>query len=253
MFKKLNLKLSFLSNKKCPICLTSFFSYIKLPTFYSQKLIENNFKHDINQAETLNIKQYTCPSCGANDRDRLYKLYWQNIISNLNQTQKYNFIDFAPSQSLSKYLKNIPILNYRSADLFMNNVDDKVDIQDLPYQNDSIDFFNCSHILEHVFDDRKAISELYRILKPNGIGILMVPIMLTVTETIEDPLEKNEAIRWAKFGQDDHVRLYNKQDYINRIKSIGFKLTFLDKNSLQITDYNKNGISEKSVLYIVSK
>ena len=70
----------------------------------------------------------------------------------------------------------------------MENVDDKVDITDMTiYPDNHFDFFICSHMLEHVFDDRKALRELYRILKWGGQGILVVPIVLSIDEIDEDP------------------------------------------------------------------
>ena len=253
MNKTLSNCLFFIGNKQCPICNNKFYTYISLPSIYKNNLTKYSFKYSLEDTETLNINQYTCPSCDCTDRDRLYKLFWEKKFQNINQNIKYTFIDFAPSKPLAEYLKNISILNYRSADLFMKGVDDKVDIQELPYADNSVDFFNCSHILEHVNSDIKSLNELYRILKPKGIGILMVPIFLTVETTIEDINEKNENIRWQKFGQDDHIRLYNKKDYMKRITDAGFILTFIDKNNEQSINYLKSGISEKFVLYIVSK
>ncbi|MBK6634354.1 MAG: class I SAM-dependent methyltransferase [Chitinophagaceae bacterium] len=84
----------------------------------------------------------------------------------------------------------------------MEGVDDKLDLQDLHlYKDHSFDVFVCSHILEHVDDDIKAMKELYRILKPGGWGIAMVPIIESVTETHEDPSIKEENLRLKYFGQ----------------------------------------------------
>ena len=55
--------------------------------------------------------------------------------------------------------------------------------------------FFCSHILEHVENDRKAMRELYRILKSNGVGIIMAPILLTLKEVYENPHITDENAR----------------------------------------------------------
>lgn len=114
----------------------------------------------------------------------------------MNITKKHSFIDFGPSVSLSKAIRKYPFLNYRSADLFLDNVDDRVDTANMPiYKDNSIDIFLCSHVLEHVEDERKAIAELYRILKYGGWCIAMVPILLTLSDVYEDASIKSDADR----------------------------------------------------------
>ena len=78
------------------------------------------------------------------------------------------------------------------------------------YSEGQFDVFICSHVLEHIPDDRKAMQELYRILKPRGYGIAMVPINLKVEMTLEDPSLQIPS-RWKYFAQDDHVRMYAKE------------------------------------------
>ena len=105
----------------------------------------------------------------------------------------------------------------------MAGVDDKVDISNMwLYDNNQFDFFICSHVLEHVPDDHKALSELHRILKPGGTGILMVPIILGLEEIDEDPFETDESERWRRFGQHDHVRVYSKEGFLKRARDAGF-------------------------------
>lgn len=110
----------------------------------------------------------------------------------------------------------------RSADLFSPLADDIVDIMDMNiYVDNAFDFIVCSHVLEHVPDDRKAIAELYRVLDNNGVAILMVPILLTAQVTDEDPDETDVNVRWSRFGQDDHIRMYAKHDYMSRVREGG--------------------------------
>src|SRR6188508_1256097 len=131
---------------------------------------------------------------------------------------------FALLPQLTALIKNLATalnqnITYRSADLFMQEVDDRVDIMDMTiYPDKHFDFFVCSHMLEHVVDDRKALRELYRILKWGGQGILVVPIVLSIDEIDQDPSVTDVAERWRRFGQDDHVRLYSKQGFLRRIE-----------------------------------
>ena len=136
----------------------------------------------------------------------------------------------------------------------MEDVDDQLDLQDLHlYKDLSFDVFVCSHILEHVDDDIKAMKELYRILKPGGLGIAMVPIIESVIETKDDPSIKDENLRLKYFGQSNHVRLYAKLQFIQRLESVGFKVKLYGVDYFGEVLFEKSGITQKSVLYIVEK
>ncbi len=121
------------------------------------------------------------------------------------------------------------------------------------YADGSIGFFICSHVLEHVADDRRALAELYRVLKPGRRGILVVPIVLTITEIDEDPTITDPAERWRRFGQDDHVRLYSKQGFLARVRDAGFVVHQLDRAFFGAETFARHGITQQSVLYVVEK
>ena len=80
----------------------------------------------------------------------------------------------------------------------------------------------CNHVLEHVPDDRAAMRELRRILRPGGIAVLMVPFRPD-RQTYEDPTIVDPEQRTAVFGQFDHVRLYGS-DYLDRLREAGFEV-----------------------------
>ena len=105
----------------------------------------------------------------------------------------------------------------------------KMDITDIQYPDESFDVIYCSHVLEHVVDDRKAMSEFRRVLKSDGWAILLVPI--TVETTYEDPSIVDPAERLKHFGQDDHVRRYGK-DYVERLRAAGFKVSVSNASDL---------------------
>jgi glycosyltransferase involved in cell wall biosynthesis len=119
--------------------------------------------------------------------------------------------------------------------------------------SDSFDALICSHVLEHVADDRQALSELYRVLKPGGWGILMVPIILTLEEIDEDPQVTDEAERWRRFGQFDHVRLYNKSGFVDRVEAAGFVVRQLGMAYFGEAAFQQLGLTKTSVLYVAEK
>jgi SAM-dependent methyltransferase len=214
---------------------------------------KNQTVHNIFHYETFNMNAFTCSNCGANDKDRLYALY-MDIFLKQNNVTNLNMLDIAPTPQLTGFLKKKQQINYRSMDLYMEIVDDKVDITDMNiYQDGRFDFFICSHVLEHVPEDIRAMRELYRILKMGGKGIVMVPINLGVEKTLEDPYCTDIPARWKYFGQDDHIRMYAKQDFISRLKSVGFKIDLLDVNYFGAEIFEKFAVYPTSVLYVVTK
>lgn len=238
---------------KCTVCQQPVQQFIPYNDF--DQLMKHMSRVSIFTLETFNFPQYWCPQCNANDRDRLYALYYRGLFASLDKSKKYTFIDFAPeTESLAGFIKSQPFLSYRSADLFMPNVDDTVDLQDMHiYKDESVDFFLCSHILEHVPDDRKAMRELYRILKPGGMGIAMVPIDLSKEEVYEDASITDEASRWVHFGQNDHVRVYSKQGFISRLQEAGFKVEQKGVEHFGEKVFLQAGIHPRSILNVVSK
>jgi SAM-dependent methyltransferase len=255
----INLISSLGGESRCPVCNKTITHFRPLPEFYFDNARKHGFIYQPDQAETLNYQSYSCPFCGATDRDRLYALYIQSFICKLRPGEAIKIIDFAPSASLSLFIRNLiaPFqqkLSYTTADMHMADVDDKIDIADMKLYNDNqFDFFICSHILEHVPNDVKAIRELYRILKPHGSGILMVPIILGLEEIDEDPSVTDESERWRRFGQNDHVRIYSKKGFMKRVRDAGFLIHVYGKDYFGEQVFEQNGITNQSILYVVEK
>lgn len=115
-------------------------------------------------------------------------------------------------------------LEYITADIESPLAKLKMDIHDIPLENNSIDVIFCNHVLEHVDDDIKALSEMQRVLRPGGWAILQVPFFYPLPkETFEDKSITEPKEREKAFGQDDHVRMYG-EDYGERLASTGLKV-----------------------------
>lgn len=151
------------------------------------------------------------------------------------------------------FLKIKENAGYDTCDLFMEEVTFKVDLQNMDMvETESYDIWICSHVLEHVQDDRRAMEELFRITKQGGYGLVLVPLDLNQKETDEEwgrPVEEC----WKRFGQDDHTRKYAKSDFIKRLELAGFKVEELDKNHFGNEAFEINALSDTSVLYKVNK
>ena len=159
-----------------------------------------------------------CPRCGALERHRLLWLYLSQR-TNLFDGRRKAMLHVAPEECLEKRFRRRLGAGYVTADLFNPRVMVSMDITNIQYPNHSFDVIYCSHVFEHVVDDRKAMREFRRVLKPGGWAILNVPI--TVERTFEDPSVIDPAERMRLFGQDDHVRSYGP-DYVDRLREAGF-------------------------------
>lgn len=242
--------------RDCPVCRSIFPNFLPLPTAYFQSASRLGVTYSFEDFETLNVGQYNCPNCFATDRDRLYALFVEHV---LKPSDGLRVLEIAPAEGLSRYLRALPGVQYRSADLFSPSAMDKVDIMNMScYPDGMFDFIVCSHVLEHVRDDRLALRELWRVLAPGGQAILMVPILTTATDTDEDPDEKDPAQRERRFGQDDHVRMYARENFLARVSEAGFDVLAMDQATLvaasgQSSVFDQHGVSSRSVLYVGHK
>ncbi len=237
----------------CPVCNKKVRKFIPLPGTYKESMGKYKFLYSLDDAETLNYSAYSCPHCTASDRDRLYALY---VSQRLMEQGAANIamLEIAPSRPLSEMLNKTGKITLRTADLMMDGVDDRIDITDMNcYAEGAFDAFICSHVLEHVPDDKKALRELFRILKHGGWGILMVPIIMTLDKIDEDPLLEDIGERWRRFGQDDHIRMYSRNGLVERAEGAGFIVKQYGQEYFGADVFKKHGISDKSVLYVVEK
>lgn len=185
------------------------------------------------------------------ERHRQMWLYLQNETDFF--TKNYKVLHIAPEQEFLRKFKKMKNLDYTSADLFSPIVDVKADILDLPFGDESFDIVICNHVLEHIIDDRKAMSELYRVMKTGGWGILQVPMKNSLEKTYEDFSITEPKERQKHFGQYDHVRWYG-MDYFDRLKSVGFQVdaNFYSKKFSK-EEIKKFGLLENEILPVVRK
>jgi len=159
------------------------------------------------------------------ERHRLCWLYLTRKTDLFVKPQK--LLHFAPEQAFLKRFKKLEHLDYTTTDLNSPIADVKADICDLPFDDESFDFIICNHVLEHIPDDTKALSELFRVLRTGGTAILQVPYKASLDQTLEDPSITDPAERQKIFGQYDHVRLYGL-DYFDKLSDAGFKVDPFD-------------------------
>lgn len=159
-----------------------------------------------------------CPKCGSAERYRLLALWLDRHGAFLRQA---NVLHFAPEAGLADMLKR-RVGSYRSADIAPGRADLVLDIEAMAVDKETYECVVCSHVLEHV-DDRKALAEIHRVLKPGGIALIMLPVIEGWASTYENSKVVTPEDRKRHYGQADHVRYYGA-DVRNRIRGAGFEL-----------------------------
>ena len=160
-----------------------------------------------------------CVRCGSLERHRLLWLFVQAKTDLFDGTPK-RMLHVAPEPCLESRFRSRLGDGYVTADLFDPRAMVRMDITDIPFEDESFDVIYCSHVLEHVTEDRRAMREFVRVLKRDGWAILLVPVY--DGETLEDVSVVDPEERIELFGQDDHVRRYGRRDYVERLRDAGF-------------------------------
>ena len=167
------------------------------------------------------VENFACPRCGAHDRERHLLMYfdhaeiWRTI-------EGADVLHFAPERILSARILSARPARYIMADLVPSVKDVKQeDISALSFGDCTFDLVIANHVLEHVSDDRAAMTEVFRVLKPGGLAVLQTPYSGKLVNTFEDAGIRDDESRLQAFGQEDHVRLYG-QDLFSRLENVGF-------------------------------
>jgi SAM-dependent methyltransferase len=189
-----------------------------------------------------------CPSCLSLERHRLIWLYLKEKTNFF--TAKLDVLHIAPERCFMKPFEKQHGDKYITADIESPLAKVKMDIHEMPFKDDTFDVVLCNHVLEHVTDDIKAMSEICRVLKPGGWAIMQIPFFSPVPDvTFEDQSITDKREREKIFGQDDHVRKYGK-DYAKRIEMAGLK-TVEDRFVFELPKeiVFRYGLSAREVIY----
>ena len=197
-----------------------------------------------------------CPNCLSLERHRLLWL-WLVRESDIGRGAMAlpKMLHIAPEVALMRKFKKMYASTpdrYVTADLESPLADMHFDVQQIPLEAESFDAIICNHIMEHVEDDGKALSELYRIMRPGGWGVILSPVELEREKTFEDDTITDPAERTRIFGQYDHRRIYGR-DYAARLREAGFEVYDIDyKNELSKAEQELYALPTDH-LYIVCK
>ena len=209
---------------------------------YTDPIDGKNFRKFLPYGYGKQRENALSPSTLSLERHRLLWLFLKEQTDFFTTNKKV--LHMAPEQCFLPLFRKQKNLDYTTADLYSPIADVKADICNLPFEDNSFDVVFCNHVLEHITDDTKAMNELYRVLKPGGMGIFQIPQDLSLAKTFEDDTITDQKERARIFGQYDHVRVYGR-DYFNKLRSIGFKVEEID--------YTKKIAPEMVERYCLSK
>ena len=197
-----------------------------------------------------------CPNCLALERHRTLWL-WLINESDIGRgaVALPRILHVAPEVALMRKFRKMYASSperYVTADLESPLADMHFDVQSIPLEDESFDVIICNHIMEHVEDDGKALCELYRIMKPNGWGVILSPIDPSRELTFEDDSITDPDERTRIFGQYDHRRIYGR-DYAQRLERVGFEAYEIDyRQMLSRAEQERYALTDEK-LYIVRK
>ncbi|UOB18354.1 class I SAM-dependent methyltransferase [Abyssalbus ytuae] len=218
---------------------------------YTDPIDNKSFKTFLPYGYGIQRENVLSPSTLSLERHRLLWLYLKNETDFF--TSKIKLLHFAPEQAFYKRFKKLKNINYITTDIESPLADVKADICNLPFEDNEFDVILCNHVLEHIKDDKKAMQELYRIMKPGGWGIFQVPQDLNREFTFEDDTITNPEERAQIFGQYDHVRIYGR-DYFNKLREVGFKVKEIHySKKMHFSDVKKYVLSETEILPVCYK
>jgi len=193
-----------------------------------------------------------CPDSQSLERHRLLWLYLKDRTNFFDE--KLQFLHVAPEQCFMKPFEKQHGDGYITGDIESPLAKVKMDIHEIPFEDNTFDAAMCNHVMEHVDSDIRAMQEIYRVLKPGGWAIMQVPFFSPVPEqTFEDASIQTPEAREKAFGQSDHVRLYGK-DYPDRIRQAGFEVTEDDYIHQMPKDWiEKYALPKNEIIYFCRK
>jgi SAM-dependent methyltransferase len=192
-----------------------------------------------------------CPSSLSLERHRLMWLYLHEKTNFF--TANLKVLHIAPEHCFIKKFESMKNLDYITADIESPLAKVKMDVHQIPFEENTFDVVFCNHVMEHVESDHKAMTEILRVLKPKGWAIIQSPIDMSLEKTFEDPSITSPAEREKVYGQNDHVRQYGR-DYAEKLRKAGFQVKE-DKYVMELSKekVERYALPKDEIIYLCSK
>ncbi|MDD3436789.1 MAG: methyltransferase domain-containing protein [Candidatus Gastranaerophilales bacterium] len=199
-------------------------------------------------------KNAKCRNCGAFERHRfMYHIYKKEF---LDADFPVKIMHTAPENCISDLIFKNPYLEYIPVDLqpenynFINCM--REDVTNLSFGDETFDFILSNHVMEHILDEEKFLSELLRVLKTGGKLILTFPINFNLEKTFEDSSITTDEDRLKYYGQRDHVRVYGL-DIIDKLKNNYNTDCITPEEILSDEAIEKMSLLSPDVVFVITK
>jgi SAM-dependent methyltransferase len=141
--------------------------------------------------------------------------------------------------------------DYLSIDIAAGKAKRQMDLTALELPSADRDLVIAFHVLEHIVEDRAAMNEIARVMHPDGIAILAVPLGAEMTD--ERFRDAPAAIRAGAYGQPDHVRLYGRRDFADRLRRSGMDVRELHVGEEFRNSVERFGLQAEEILFIAQR
>ena len=185
-------------------------------------------------------KNRACPNCGSLERHRNF---FNFVIKNSYLFENKNILHIGPEKSLTDAIKNKSSIYYAIDKNADKKFVSKNDLTNLYLFKDNIfDIIICFHVLEHIINDSEAISEMKRVLKPNGLAFICVPLgrksLFTYIWTEEDINQQKKDGTWGLIGKyEGHYRTYGQTDLNNLLKQYFTEIKLSNNEKMTSQDF----------------
>lgn len=208
------------SKRECYICGRTF-NYFTKYRGQSRKVSEFRKKLDVVGSD---IDNFGCMYCGSHDRERHLFMFFDKLML-WEKMRHWKILHFAPEGHLQIRINEQKPYEYVKADLYPSNLEiRKIDATAIPFGDDMFDLLIANHILEHIPDYYKALSEFFRVIKPGGLAILQTPYSKVLRNNFEDEGINSDELRLFFHGQEDHVKTFGECQFFKSLEETGFSL-----------------------------
>jgi len=204
----------------CPCCNKSFNAFL-----------DSKFKKQY-EARFIDFHKNTiCPNCGSAPRHRiLCHVFSQDRYLPSRDSAESEILIFAAEHSIKEWF-NRNRYTYTTADLSNLSADILIDIQATPFPDGRWSLIICNHVLQHVENYRKALTELRRILRKGGALVISVATNRKLDTVYEDPSAVTDEQRLKLYGEEDYLRIFGN-DVEELLKDAGFSVEVINGDTL---------------------
>lgn len=212
---------------------------------------DHSFRHFLPYGRLTPRENALCPSCLSLERHRLMYLYLKNETSFF--IEKPKLLHIAPEYCFIERFEKHLGDQYITADIESPLAKVKMDLHDIPFDDNTFDAIFCNHVLEHVKDDVRCMQEIRRVLKPSGFALCQSPQRYDLATTYEDASITDPREREIHFLQDDHLRIYGR-DYGTQLEKSGFTVEPVNLiEKLGITESQRMALPLEEIIYVCRK